>query len=171
VRRDTNIKSVATETHQWCLSYIVNYIRLCQRHKKVLKSLVKCLVFLFDFNQTSFFTTDFNKSPQYKISQKSVEWEPSCSMRTSGQTDRYDEANTRFFATSRTRLIWCEDLSIAPFSFCCIRKKVGSSCSCCANGTRQTTPTAMSSNGISCVSLGLSANHYLLFWACSWLLK
>jgi hypothetical protein len=34
------------------------------------------------------FLTDFGKILKYQISLKSVQWEPSCSMRTDGQTDR-----------------------------------------------------------------------------------
>jgi hypothetical protein len=34
---------------------------------------VKCIILLFDFNQTSVLWTDFNKSPQYKLSQKSLQ--------------------------------------------------------------------------------------------------
>jgi hypothetical protein len=33
-----------------------------------------------------------------EISWKSVEWEPSCSMRTDGRTDRHDEANCLFLS-------------------------------------------------------------------------
>jgi len=37
----------------------------------------------------------------YEMLRKSVQWEPSCSMRTDGRTDgridRHDEANSRFF--------------------------------------------------------------------------
>jgi len=47
--------------------------------------------------------TDFPKTLKYEISRKFVQWEPSCSMRTDGRKDRYDEANSRFFAIPRTR--------------------------------------------------------------------
>ena len=32
----------------------------------------------------------------YEILLKSVQWEPSCTTRTDGQTDRHDEANSHF---------------------------------------------------------------------------
>jgi hypothetical protein len=39
---------------------------------------------------------DFRKVVKYQISLKSIQWEPICSMRTDGQTDRPDEANSIF---------------------------------------------------------------------------
>ena len=51
---------------------------------------------LFDFNVTWIFQTYFLKILKYQISFKSVQWEQSCSMRTDGQTDKHDKANSRF---------------------------------------------------------------------------
>jgi hypothetical protein len=48
---------------------------------------VKYLVFLSDFNDTRIFSTGFRKVLKYQISWKSVQWKPSCSMLTDGQTD------------------------------------------------------------------------------------
>ena len=42
------------------------------------------------------FVNIFEKVLKYRISCKSVQWEPSCSMRTDGWTGRHDEANSRF---------------------------------------------------------------------------
>ena len=42
------------------------------------------------------FPRHIRKILKYQIPWKSVQWEPSCSMRTDRQTDRHDEANSRF---------------------------------------------------------------------------
>jgi len=57
---------------------------------------VKYPLLLSDFIETWFFLTDFQKIFKYKMLWKSVQQEPSCSMRTSGQTDRHDETNSHF---------------------------------------------------------------------------
>ena len=48
---------------------------------------VKYMLFLSDFNETSSFSMNFWNILKYKISWKSVQWEPSCSMRTDERTD------------------------------------------------------------------------------------
>jgi len=57
---------------------------------------VKYPLFLSDFNEASFFSADFRKMLKYQIWWKSVQWQPSSSMRTDGQTNRHNEANSRF---------------------------------------------------------------------------
>jgi hypothetical protein len=57
---------------------------------------VRYQLFLSDFNEIWNFSTDFRKLPKYKILWKSVQLEPSCSMRMDGltdnkQTDRREE--------------------------------------------------------------------------------
>ena len=57
---------------------------------------VKYLLVLSDFNGTWIFSADFRRILKNKISRKSVHWEPSCSTRTDGRTDRHDKAISRF---------------------------------------------------------------------------
>jgi len=49
---------------------------------------VKSLLFISDFNETSIFFDRFSKVLNYQISLKSIQWEPSFTLRTDGQTDR-----------------------------------------------------------------------------------
>ena len=50
-------------------------------------------LFLTDFNETWFFSTDFRKILQYQILWKSLQWETICSMRKEGQTNRQTRRN------------------------------------------------------------------------------
>jgi hypothetical protein len=48
---------------------------------------VKYPLFLSDLNESWVFSADIRKILKYEISRKSVQWEPSCSMRTDRQTE------------------------------------------------------------------------------------
>jgi len=62
------------------------------------KNVCGLLVFLSHFNGTWIFWTDLRKIIKYQISCRSTLWESIYSMWTDGQrqTDRHDEANSRF---------------------------------------------------------------------------
>jgi hypothetical protein len=51
----------------------------------------KAPLLLSDFNETWIFSTYLKKKLEYQVSSKSVQWE-----QTEGQTDRHDEAHSRF---------------------------------------------------------------------------
>ena len=48
---------------------------------------VKYQLVVSDFHETRIFSVDFRKIPKCKILWTSFQWEPSCSLRTDGQTD------------------------------------------------------------------------------------
>jgi hypothetical protein len=55
--------------------------------KKSCRSPLEYPLFLSDFNKSWIFSTGFRKVLRYQISWKSVQWQPSCSMRADGWTD------------------------------------------------------------------------------------
>ena len=65
-------------------------LRLIQRDviKYVYWSSCKVSVILLVFSWNWIFSADFRKMVKYKISWNSVQWNPSCSMRTNGRTDK-----------------------------------------------------------------------------------
>ena len=52
---------------------------------------VKYTLFLSGFNETLILLKDFWKKLKYQVSSKSVQWEPSCSIRTDGRTDAWTQ--------------------------------------------------------------------------------
>ena len=56
----------------------------------------KVAIFFQILMKVNFFSTDCRKIRIHQISWKSVQWEPSCSMRAGGQTYTHDEANSPF---------------------------------------------------------------------------
>jgi len=56
--------------------------------KNVLTSSYTVPNIVFTFNKTWIFSIDFNYTSEYKTAKKSLQWEPSCSTWTNGQTDR-----------------------------------------------------------------------------------
>jgi len=53
---------------------------------------IKNPFFVSDFNQIRSFSTDFLRSPQYKISRNSVQWDPRWSTWSDCRKNRHDEA-------------------------------------------------------------------------------
>jgi hypothetical protein len=91
-------------TQKVCFDFLYN---ICLQHYHSEKNLaihyhkftclqVKCPLFLSDFHQTGIFSTGFRQTTKHQISRKSVQWEPSCSMRTDRQTNGRDDAKSFF---------------------------------------------------------------------------
>ena len=75
---------IFSTTYVWNISHSKKKWARC--NKNVLWSPCTCI--LVHFNETWNFSTDFRKILKYQISWKSVQWEPTCSMRTDRQTWR-----------------------------------------------------------------------------------
>jgi hypothetical protein len=88
----------------FCTIFIWN-ISYCKKNwrdviKKCIGFYVKYPLFLSHFREILNPSTDVRKMPKYEISGKSVQWEPSCSIRAGGRADgpadRHEEANSPF---------------------------------------------------------------------------
>ena len=79
----------------WKISHFKN--NSARYYHKCKNFLTWSQLLLSDFNENRIFFSDFLKRFKYKISSKSVQWKPSCSIRTDRKTDGwYDETKSRF---------------------------------------------------------------------------
>ena len=78
--------------YKFCLKLLI--VRRIQRDIiiNICRSSCKVPVILVRFEWNLNFLDRVSKNPQNKILWKSIQWEPSFSMRTDGRTDRHDEA-------------------------------------------------------------------------------
>jgi len=77
-----------------CFDFLYNFetfLILRRRERDMVKMYiglyVKYLLFMLDFNETWILSIGFRKILKYEILWKSIQWEPSFSMRTDGRTD------------------------------------------------------------------------------------
>jgi hypothetical protein len=112
--------------YNFCLKHFPFYELFNELSSKMSKRLhVKYPLFLSDLNKTWIFSTDFWKKLKCQVSLKSVYWEPSCSTRRDGRTDRQPDmklivAFRNFTKTSKNEQIHCIYMShILLLFFCC----------------------------------------------------
>jgi hypothetical protein len=79
---------------------------------------VKHSLFLLHFNKAWIFWTEFRKIFKYQISWKSVQREPSCSMRKDGRTDGDEEVNVIAFRNIMNALENISHTCIKMFALC-----------------------------------------------------
>ena len=75
--RDSHYKCCHGITKTWFSFVFQSYIHRSQLYTIYVGRYVKCLKFLFDFNQTWCLSTVWNRKPTHHISRKSLQWEPS----------------------------------------------------------------------------------------------
>ena len=92
-----NTQSVLWFSLQLCLKHF-SLKESSEISKTYIRIHVKLPLCLWDFNKI--FVDSFKTYSNVKISRKSVQWQPSCSMRT----EKYDKGNSRFLAILRKHL-------------------------------------------------------------------
>jgi hypothetical protein len=92
--KSLNIKCVISFALQ-LLSETILILRRIRRHviADVPPSSCSVPVTTVNFNETSIFYSDLRKILKHKTSWNSVQWQPNCSTRTDGQTDRHEARN------------------------------------------------------------------------------
>jgi len=109
----TDIRDVIKHGHARC-----DHTRTCEMWSYTDTALhVQYLLFLSDFKETWIFLTNFLKILKYQILWKSIQWEPSCSLRSDGRTDT---TKLKFASCSFPNALknwWC--LTIWPVTFLC----------------------------------------------------
>jgi hypothetical protein len=93
-----------TEYKSYVLIFSTNFVsvflirRRLQRDiiMNVHRHLVNFSLFLSEFNKTCNFSLYYPKILKYQTSYTSVQWQPSCSLKTSRQSYRHEDANNRF---------------------------------------------------------------------------
>ena len=91
---------ILSTTFIWSVShYKKNSLRYCHKYEKPSCKVPHCSCRIstkFEFSPQIF----ENESPNFEVSSKSVQWQPSCLTRaggrTDGRTDRHDDAKSRF---------------------------------------------------------------------------